>query len=1117
MNLAFFIRVKHRSGNGPRYHAWRKRIPFAFLFFAFLLFMSCAPEFSGRMPPRVMNGVLDLTEVCECPENRGPSTVSHSDPDADYQNDVPGENSRTDCPPWDFHRDGPMRLDGDWEFYRGRFLFPADFEGDSPSVKSELVHMPGRWDRNRNGHKKPDPQGYATYRLRVILPDSDVGYAIKIPEILTSSILYINGRKVYQAGSPGINPSVNIPGISTDLAIYRAEGDVLQQHHNQLDIIAHVANFNYPDAGGTYTPMFFGTEEQIRLVRERALVVDLFVISSLLVMGLYHLGLYLIRRKEPSPLYFGIFCLLIVLRASVTNEIVFLRWIPWFPWELMYKIRYISVFLSTPVFALFTRSLFPEQWNRNIINGLLVVSIAGSLVVIASPILFYRHFTVMPFSIVLFLVLLYVLNVGVRAFFAKREGAVIFILAYLALFLAVFNDILVSNGFMNGAFITPYGFFVFIVAQAYVLSRRFSGALLKVETLSGELEEKNRDLLRLDRLKDEFLAKTSHELRTPLQGIIGMADSLTNDEVVLSSGTAHRRLDMIVASGRRLSRLVNDILDFSKLRYKDIRLKPGPVNAHSVVQLQIEMLAFSMEKTRHLGIINDIPGDLPSIHADEARFTQVLQNLLSNSIKYTNEGEIRIGARVIADEMVEFSVSDTGSGIAREERSRIFEPFEQAQDDIEKSRGGSGLGLSIARSLVELQGGKLWLHESDGPGATFLFTLPVANGKTASSEYNDHGFREIPGQSPLNLQPLSAFPPPDQTEREMGDSLPDDSFVLLVDDEPVNLEVMRTYLETTPYRSILANNAEEAGRIISGGRLPACLVLDIMMPGISGLDYTRELRRTYSLSELPILLVTARTRTNDLMAGMKAGANDYLMKPFEREEFLLRVGGLVSLSVAHQDAQKNQTAVREAVKRERENINADLHDHLGASLADLKLMSSSALKNPGVERRFAEKLSELAERAHSLLRSDLLNLEDLDLLEENFADGIHLILLRRYVDAGREIIFNITEDEHPTPINKNQSATLYAVVKEMATNDIKYGEGPPEWNFFMGESEFRLDFSSLSRYRTESHGTGRGTGNIVRRLAEIGGTFQMSMDAHNVSDAQMALPISISIRLPAQP
>lgn len=722
------------------------------------------------------------------------------------------------------------------------------------------------------------------------------------------------------------------------------------------------------------------------------------------------------------------------------------------------------------------------------------------------------------------------LSAGIITMWQGHRPARYFVLSFFVLLAGTFMLALKVGGILPSNVLTEksvtIGFSLTVLLLALGLADRINvireeraaaqAAALEKETLARQAQERSAtELKRMNALKDSFLANTSHELRTPLNGIIGLADALIGG---IGRGEPERiqhNLQLIAHSGRRLSNLVNDILDFEKLRKDDIALEARRVDLHSIVDVVLSLVRPTMQNPG-LELKNEVPRDFAPVLADEARLEQILHNLVGNAVKYTDRGTIRVFARRPADEMVEVSVEDTGIGIPAAEQEQIFDSFAQLYPRTGRKYAGTGLGLSISRKLVELHGGRIACESEPGRGTRFYFTLPAA--RADSPDGLERAVVAVPPAGPTALAEIRVA---ETVDAGRGPTAADKPVVLLVDDEPVNLEVMRSHLELADFSARLAANGLEAQDDLKNDPLPDLVVLDIMMPFLSGLDLAREIRREYSLTDLPILMVTARTRTEDLMAAMEAGANDYLTKPVEREEFLFRVTSLVSLARTHRDARRSREALREAARQERVRINSDLHDHLGASLTDLKLLSDLARENPLVDRAFAEKLQGMVAGAVRQLRSDLLGLEDLNLLEEDFIEGVHMIALRRYVEAGRVMDFRAPEvgrEELNAGLEEGRVAALYAVLKEMVTNDLKYGAGSSDWDVRWDDSELRIDFRSRSTYRLEQHGTGRGTASMIRRLSEVGGSMQMSLKEASIA-GEPAAPeiIEIAVRMPLAP
>jgi len=405
-----------------------------------------------------------------------------------------------------------------------------------------------------------------------------------------------------------------------------------------------------------------------------------------------------------------------------------------------------------------------------------------------------------------------------------------------------------------------------------------------------ELELKNAALQRMDQLKDEFLANTSHELRTPLNGIIGIAESMIDGATGELSDRQIANLSMVVSSGRRLASLVNDILDFAKLKNGDIELQRKPVDVRQITEVVLS-LSQPLVADKHLELNNEIQLDLPIVDGDENRLQQIMHNLVGNAIKFTASGSVTVSAGV-TDGMVEVTVADTGIGIAPDKFTDIFKSFVQADASTSREYGGTGLGLSITKQLVELHGGTIRVESELGKGARFIFTLPI------SIAFPDQDSERIPPRPAISQEVTRvredaepSWIAPLQRVCSNGEFT-----ILVVDDEPINLQVVANHLSLHNYVIVQANNGMEALAKIQNGLRPDLIILDVMMPKMSGYEVCKKIREQFPANEMPVVMLTAKNQVSDLVEGLGSGANDYLTKPVSKHELLARIRTHIQLS-----------------------------------------------------------------------------------------------------------------------------------------------------------------------------------------------------------------------------
>ena len=471
------------------------------------------------------------------------------------------------------------------------------------------------------------------------------------------------------------------------------------------------------------------------------------------------------------------------------------------------------------------------------------------------------------------------------------------------------------------------------------LAQSFNSMARQLRQSFATLEVQNADMKRLDRLKDEFLANTSHELRTPLNGIIGIAESLVDGATGILPAQTCANLRAIAASGKRLANLVNDILDFSQLKHKDIKLKLTAVSLREIAEIVLTA-SRPLVGAKDLQLKNNIPADLPPVFADENRLQQILYNLVGNAIKFTDSGWVEVSAQLVSgnagqttgenqpkSDYLAISVQDTGIGVPEDRLDRIFASFEQADGSTARVYGGTGLGLAITKKLVELHQGRITVESTLEVGSTFTFQLPIYPLAATESEFTESTQAaalfvaaseeriEPAGQEqlshshekPLTTHTLAAPPEKDSENKQRQ--------ILIVDDDPVNLQVLNNYLCLRQYQVTQASSGQEALTLLASDYQPDLIILDVMMPRMTGYEVTQTIRSKWKRDELPIVLLTAKNRLEDEVAGLRMGANDYLSKPIVKEELLARIEIQLALRQESYQRQQAQAALYASEKK----------------------------------------------------------------------------------------------------------------------------------------------------------------------------------------------------------
>jgi len=365
--------------------------------------------------------------------------------------------------------------------------------------------------------------------------------------------------------------------------------------------------------------------------------------------------------------------------------------------------------------------------------------------------------------------------------------------------------------------------------------------------------------------KTDFLSSMSHELRTPLNSILGFSQLLSTDPVTVLTGDQQDSVEQISNAGQHLLELINEILDLSKIETGAMTLSIENVEIGEAFDSVIS-LTENLAAARNININADYESyrDL-TLRADLTRLRQVLLNLLSNAVKYNVEnGTIHVSCQPVADTMMRISVRDSGKGLSADQLTQVFDPFTRLgaeRTDIE----GTGIGLTITKRLVEMMGGDMGVESTQGTGSNFWFELPRGEVNAAAVVENDVALRDIAPKAATG-----------GTQRR----------VLYIEDNPANLRLMERILERRADLELLAAHNAEFGIELARTEAPDIVLMDINLPGMSGLEALEKLRAQPGTHSIPVIAVTANATSRDIEHGKAAGFVSYLTKPLVITEVL---------------------------------------------------------------------------------------------------------------------------------------------------------------------------------------------------------------------------------------
>ena len=410
---------------------------------------------------------------------------------------------------------------------------------------------------------------------------------------------------------------------------------------------------------------------------------------------------------------------------------------------------------------------------------------------------------------------------------------------------------------------------VFALAQ----SRRLHSASLECQ----QLEARNRELVRTNQLKSEFLANTSHEIRTPLSSILGFTHLLQAQGYKPDNLRHQEYLNIILTSGQHLLALINDILDLSKIEANQLEVHTEQVD---VPDLCRSVMALVKEKASDKGLQLrlDLDPDVTTLVADSLRLKQMLFNLLSNALKFTSKGSVGLQVKH-KDMFLHFTVWDTGTGISKEEQSELFQPYSQIANVVAGRQEGTGLGLALTQKLAELHGGWVEVQSELNRGSEFSVVLPLeptsgkrekaepplANRRGTAVRLAVKGQREDSSLSPcpLPLSPCKTATP-----------------IMLVEDNIHNAKLMSTYLRKLGYQVTWVKNAAQMWQAIEETQ-PALILMDVNLPDVDGLTLVQQLQAHEQYRTIPVIAQTAMAMKGDRETCLAAGAIDYISKPID--------------------------------------------------------------------------------------------------------------------------------------------------------------------------------------------------------------------------------------------
>lgn len=796
-------------------------------------------------------------------------------------------------------------LGGEWEFYPNIIINPQQGQDVFAEYSDQriLVGSPNK------AHQEIAPGLYldkGTFRLRIQLREDSL-YGINARDFQNIAVIYMNGIRVCN------NSEVKQKEEGIGQFFQPPEG-FGRSENRQLELVIQLSGIKFE---GQWIPSIeFGTADRIMKIRDLTICTDAFMISGFFIFGILFLWNYFFNRKLKYGLFFSLFLLLQALYTSGNGKRLLLLIVP--PPKnilLFYEGQIQLIYLSTFCFMMAVYYLLRPYMSKRIV---ILLSI---LLLLIGPVFNWELFgiseipgmTLQHHKLIISAIVIvcdgYILWTMSKSLIKGVEGT-----EYVMVFSSTFMYYVLTLIFeflfgINIEKISTFLFLIMVISITLYINYRFQLTFSQVDRLS-------RQLLLKDQERDQFLARTSWELKKPIDDILNITEELLL-ETELPAGQHHKNKEIlkkqeilkINMEGWQINSILEELLETYGEQPENTEFFPEPMDGAGFTELlgELELL---LPRNDLLDMRRQIPEQFPIFLADRNKLREILYYLLHNAIKFTSRGEITVRVEAVGD-LVHITVKDTGIGMNHAQLNTIFTAFYQEK---RQEAEGLGLGLTIARKLIKLQGGEIWAASEPGKGTAFTFTLPLAESAQIRGDQTGNPAIESSGERaavPEHRRRLLAV----QGGRQRA-TMPGREVILVVEG------VVRTEGEADRFKAALnypvtaVGSGTQALEYAENNQVDLVLT-DLLLSDMSGYELCQKLREEYNISELPVIILDDTGQAKDMQRSFQSGASDFLSRPISWEELSARIEARLSA----------KKSVEGAVMKELKNLHAQIMPH----------------------------------------------------------------------------------------------------------------------------------------------------------------------------------------------